>query len=56
MNHEEYGGALLVGLNGISIVSHGRSGAKAIKNAVKLASRIASSGFIKHTKEYFARL
>ena len=56
MNHEEYGGALLVGLNGISIVSHGRSGAKAIKNAVKLASRIASSGFIKHTKEYFERL
>lgn len=56
MNHEEYGGALLVGLNGISIVSHGRSRAKAIKNAVKLASRIASSGFIKYTKEYFERL
>ena len=53
LDHTEYGGALLVGLNGISVISHGRSDAKAIKNAVKVAARIAASGFIEHTKEYF---
>jgi phosphate acyltransferase len=53
LDHSEYGGALLVGLNGISVVSHGRSNAKAIKNAVGLATHLARSGFVQHTKEYF---
>ena len=53
LDHSEYGGALLVGLNGISVVSHGRSNAKAIKNAVGLAAHLARSGFVQHTKEYF---
>lgn len=56
MDHTEYGGALLVGLNGISVVSHGRSNSNAIKNAVHVASKIAKSGFIAHTKEYFERI
>lgn len=33
----EYGGALLLGINGICIISHGSSSAKAIKNAIKQA-------------------
>jgi len=53
LDHSEYGGALLAGLDGISVVSHGRSNAKAIKNAVGLASQLAKSGFVQHTKEYF---
>ena len=53
LDHSEYGGALLVGLNGISVVSHGRSNSKAIKNAVGLAAHLARSGFVQHTKEYF---
>jgi len=53
LDHSEYGGALLVGLNGISVVSHGRSNAKAIKNAVGLAAHLARSGFVEHAKEYF---
>lgn len=56
LDHTEYGGALLVGLNGVSIVSHGRSNAKAMKNAIRFAARIASTGFVTHTKEYFERL
>ncbi|MDP2172592.1 MAG: phosphate acyltransferase PlsX [Candidatus Cloacimonadaceae bacterium] len=56
LDHTEYGGALLVGLNGVSIVSHGRSNAKAIKNAIHFAARIAKTGFVQHTKEYFERL
>ena len=53
LDHSEYGGALLVGLNGISIITHGRANAKAIKNAVKVAVHISESGFIEHCKKYF---
>lgn len=56
LDHTEYGGALLVGLNGIPVVAHGRSNAKAIKNALRFASRIAKSGFVQSTREYFERL
>jgi len=37
IDYSEYGGAPLLGVNGISIVSHGHSSPKAIKNAVKVA-------------------
>ncbi|MFC1888128.1 phosphate acyltransferase, partial [Candidatus Cloacimonadota bacterium] len=53
LDHTEYGGALLVGLNGISVVSHGRANGLAIKNAIKVAARIAESGFIEHASEYY---
>lgn len=56
LDHTEYGGALLVGLNGIPVVSHGRSNAKAIKNAIRFAARIAESGFVENTRDYFERL
>jgi len=56
LDHTEIGGALLVGLNGTSIVSHGRSNAKAMKNAIRSAARIAKTGFVQHTREYFERL
>ena len=36
-DYEEYGGAQLLGLNGIVIISHGSSKAKAIGNAIKVA-------------------
>jgi glycerol-3-phosphate acyltransferase PlsX len=35
----EYGGAPLLGLNGLCIVGHGRSSAKAVRNAVAMAAR-----------------
>lgn len=56
LDHTEYGGALLVGLNGIVVVSHGRSNGTAIKNAVKLAAKMAESGFVEHAKEYYENL
>lgn len=40
-DYAEYGGAPLLGINGTSVISHGRSSAKAIKNAVKVASEFA---------------
>ena len=43
MDYSEYGGALLLGINGICIISHGTSSAKAIKNAIRVAGE-----FIQH--------
>ena len=37
INYEEFGGALLLGVKGITVISHGRSKAYAIKRAVKVA-------------------
>lgn len=36
-DYEEYGGSFLIGVNGIVVIAHGSSKAKAIKNAVKAA-------------------
>jgi len=41
-DYSEYGGAPLLGINGTSIISHGRSSAKAIKNALWVAAEMAS--------------
>ncbi len=37
MDYAEYGGAPLIGLNGISIVTHGNSNDKEIKNGIRVA-------------------
>ncbi len=39
VDYSEYGGAPLVGLDGLAIVGHGRSSAKAVANAVAMAAR-----------------
>lgn len=41
MSYEAYGGAALLGVNGITIVSHGRSSEKAITNAILTAQKEA---------------
>ncbi|MCH7946029.1 MAG: hypothetical protein IIC73_08475 [Armatimonadetes bacterium] len=38
VDYSEYGGSPLLGLNGMCIICHGRSNAKAITNAVKIAA------------------
>lgn len=40
-DYDEYGGAPLLGINGVAIISHGRSSAKAIKNALRVAADFA---------------
>ena len=39
VDYSEYGGAPLLGVNGLVMISHGRSNAKAIKNAIKATIR-----------------
>jgi glycerol-3-phosphate acyltransferase PlsX len=43
----EYGGAPLVGLNGLCVIGHGRSSAKAVRNAVAMTARFVSLGLVK---------
>ena len=42
LDYAEYGGALLLGVNGIVIIGHGGSNAKAIKNAIYLSYKFIS--------------
>src|SRR5689334_13857380 len=42
VDYTEYGGAPLLGLKGVCVICHGRSNAKAIKNAIRVASEFAS--------------
>jgi glycerol-3-phosphate acyltransferase PlsX len=46
LDYAEYGGAPLLGLNGVCIVAHGRSNALAIKNAVRVASQAVRSDVV----------
>jgi len=43
-DHEEYGGALLLGVQGIFLKVHGSSGARAIKNAIAAAKTACKLG------------
>jgi glycerol-3-phosphate acyltransferase PlsX len=55
VDYAEYGGAPLVGINGISIISHGRSSDRAIKNAIRVAAELARSEVNKHIHEDIAK-
>ena len=50
-DYEEYGGALLLGVNGITIISHGSSRSRAINNAVKVAYAGLKSDLIEKIKQ-----
>jgi phosphate acyltransferase len=41
LDYREYGGAPLLGVNGVVIIGHGRSDALAIENAIRVAIRAA---------------
>ena len=53
-NPEEYGGAPLLGVNGVVLICHGKSTSKAILKAIEAAGDLAASGLVtqiqKHTE------
>jgi glycerol-3-phosphate acyltransferase PlsX len=51
VDYSEYGGAPLLGINGICLICHGSSSAKAIMNAVLVAQKLAEGGFNQHLVE-----
>ncbi len=46
MDYEEYGGAPLLGVKGMVIIAHGRSKAKAIRNALRVAQQGAEQNVV----------
>ncbi len=44
LDYSEHGGAPLLGVKGVSIIAHGKSSPRAIKNAVKVAVQAVTSG------------
>jgi glycerol-3-phosphate acyltransferase PlsX len=50
-DYAEYGGGILLGVNGNVIISHGRSSPRAIYSAIKLGEKIVKSKLIEKIKE-----
>ena len=44
LDYSEHGGAPLLGVKGVSIIAHGKSSPRAIKNAIKVAVQAVTSG------------
>ncbi len=47
-DYATYGGALLLGVRGVTVVSHGRSDPRAIASAIEVAYRAVEGGVVKH--------
>jgi phosphate acyltransferase len=56
VDYTEYGGAPLLGLKGVCIVSHGSSNANAIKNAVRVAAEFAQHQINAKIEQELSRL
>jgi len=50
----EFGGAPLLGVDGVCVISHGRSTGKAIKNALRAAGELAANKVVQHIREGIA--
>jgi phosphate acyltransferase len=55
VDYSEFGGAPLLGVAGLAIVGHGRSSVKAVRNAIAMAYRFASSDFLPRVEREIAR-
>ncbi|MBC8249206.1 MAG: phosphate acyltransferase PlsX [Anaerolineales bacterium] len=51
LDYAEFGGAPLLGVDGVVIVGHGRSNAKAVKNAVRVAKQAVEGEMLAAIKE-----
>ncbi|HET6229715.1 MAG TPA: phosphate acyltransferase PlsX [Longimicrobiaceae bacterium] len=55
LDYTESGGAPLLGVNGITIICHGGSPPRAIRNAIRLAVHAAERGLVAHMARELAR-
>ena len=51
MDWREFGGAPLLGIEGIAVVAHGRSDARAIKNAIRVAKQAVEADLVGKIRE-----
>jgi len=56
VDYSEYGGAPLLGVNGLCIIGHGRSSAKAVRNAVAMAHRFAAQQVLAQIEQGIAQV
>ena len=56
LDYSEYGGAPLLGVKGCVIICHGRSSAKAIKNAIRFAAEFARQNLAQKIQAQIAEL
>jgi phosphate acyltransferase len=48
LDYSEYGGAPLLGVNGVCVICHGKSPPKAIRNAIEVAAQSVESRMVEH--------
>jgi glycerol-3-phosphate acyltransferase PlsX len=56
IDYSEYGGAPMLGVKGCVIICHGRSSAKAVKNAIRLAAEFSRQGLAEKIQSSIAAL
>jgi glycerol-3-phosphate acyltransferase PlsX len=56
LDHTEYGGAPLLGVKGVCIITHGSSNANAMKNAVRVAAEFSERGINESIERGLAKL
>ena len=55
LDYTEYGGAPLLGLNGLAIVAHGGSGPKEIRNAIRVAKEAVAHDVNRHITQLLGK-
>lgn len=55
IDYIEAGSAPLLGVNGVSMIAHGRSNARAVMNGIRVTVNAAKSPYIQRVQEAFAR-
>jgi glycerol-3-phosphate acyltransferase PlsX len=56
VEYSEYGGAPLLGVNGVCIVGHGRSSERAVCNAIVMAHRFSADGLVPRIQQELSLL
>lgn len=56
IDYAETGGAPLLGINGVSVIGHGRSHAKAVASGIRAAGASAASGYVAATRDALLQL
>ncbi|MGQ9454742.1 MAG: phosphate acyltransferase PlsX [Armatimonadota bacterium] len=54
LDYSEYGGAPLLGVNGVCIIGHGRSNANAVVNAIRVAKEAVNQGVVEAIRKAFS--
>jgi glycerol-3-phosphate acyltransferase PlsX len=52
----EFGGAPLLGIDGVAVVAHGRSDARAVKNAIRVTMEAVRNGLVAKIREAVGRV